>query len=195
MHLAEKSPVKFSLTGNCRCFISVLLIETPDICQAKYGYVLETLLAAEQISEGFVEEAKQEFPKFLRVCKENRQDFLNFGSDNDCLDAFYWSHIKNMKSVEKVAEVLTIILTLSHGQASVEYGFSVNKSFLVENLSAKSLISQRIVYNHMNFHNLTTENFIINLALCKSIRNARNEYEKYLEEKRKEKLHSEKDLK
>ena len=100
-----------------------------------------------------------------------------------------------MKSIEKVAEVLKIVLTLSHGQASVERGFSVNKSLLVENLSAKSLISQRIVYDHMNFHNLTPENFIINPALRKSVRNARNEYEKYLEEKRKEKLHSEKDLK
>ena len=181
MHLAEKSPVKFSLTRNCKCFIPALLIET--------------LLAAEQISEGFVEEAKQEFPKFLKVCKENRQDFLNFDSDNDRLDTFYWSHIENMKSIEKVAEVLKIVLTLSHGQASGECGFSANKSLLVENLSAKSLISQRTVYDHMNFHNLTPENVIINPALRKSVRNARNEYEKYLEEKRKEKLHSEKDLK
>ena len=100
-----------------------------------------------------------------------------------------------MKSIEKVAKVLKIFLTLSHRQASAECGFSVNKSLLVEPLSAKSLISQRIVYDHMNFHNLTPENFIINPTLCKNVRNARNEYEKYLEEKRKEKLHSEKDLK
>ena len=90
---------------------------------------------------------------------------------------------------------LKIVLTLSHGQASVERGFSVNKSLLLENLSAEGLISRRIVYDHMNFHNLTPENFIINPALRKSVRNARNEYEKYLEEKRKEKLHFEKDLK
>ena len=193
--LPEKSPVKFSLTRNCRCFIPALSIETPDVCQARYGHVLENILAAEQISEGFIEEAKQEFAKFLRVCKESRQDFLNVDSDNDRLGTFYRSHIKNMKSIEKVAEALKIVLTLSHRQASVECGFSVNKSLLVEPLSAKSLISQRIVYDHMNFHNLTPENFIINPTLCKSVRNARNEDEKYLEEKRKEKLHSEKDLK
>ena len=63
VHLAEKSPVKFSLTRSCRCFIPALLIETPDVFQARYGHVLENLLAAEQISEGFVEEAKQEFAK------------------------------------------------------------------------------------------------------------------------------------
>ena len=134
MHLAEKSPVKFSLTRNCRCFIPALLIETPDVCQ-------------------------------------------------------------NMKSIEKVAEVLKIVLSLSHGQASVGRDFSVSKSLLVENLSAKSLISQHLVYDHMNFHNLTPENFIINPALRKRVRNASSEYEKYVEEKRKVKLHSDKDLK
>ena len=107
-----------------------MLIETPDVCQARCGHVLENLLAAEQISEGFVEEAKQEFPKFLRVCRENRQDFLNFDSDSDRLDTFYWSHIENMKSIEKVAKVLKKILTLSNWQASVERGFSVNKCLL-----------------------------------------------------------------
>ena len=38
--LPEKSPVKFSLTRNCRCFIPALSIETPDVCQARYGHVL-----------------------------------------------------------------------------------------------------------------------------------------------------------
>ena len=47
VHLAEKSPVKFSFTRNCRCFIAALLIETPDVCQARYGHVLENLLATE----------------------------------------------------------------------------------------------------------------------------------------------------
>ena len=100
-----------------------------------------------------------------------------------------------MKSIEKVAEVLKIVLSLSHGQASVGRDFSVSKSLLVENLSAKSLISQHLVYDHMNFHNLTPENFIINPALRKRVRNASSEYEKYVEEKRKVKLHSDKDLK
>ena len=111
-------------------------------------------------------------------------DFLNFDLDNDRLDTFYWSHIENMKSTQKVAKVLKIALTLSHRQASVERDFSVEKSLLVEKLSAKSLISQRIVYDHMN---VTPENFIINPALCKSVRNARNEYEKYILKKNEKK--------
>ena len=38
-----------------------------------------------------------------------------------------------------------LLLLLSHGQASVERGFSVNKEVMVQNLAEQSLISQRII--------------------------------------------------
>ena len=38
-----------------------------------------------------------------------------------------------------------LVLTLSHGQAGVERGFSVNKDILVENMQELSLFSQRQV--------------------------------------------------
>ncbi len=40
-----------------------------------------------------------------------------------------------------------MLLVLSHGQATVESGFSVNEDMLVENLKEHSLIAQRIVYD------------------------------------------------
>lgn len=43
-------------------------------------------------------------------------------------------------------------LSLSHGNASVESGFSVNEDLLVENLQESSLINQRIVYDAIKFH-------------------------------------------
>ncbi|KAG0423629.1 hypothetical protein HPB47_000599, partial [Ixodes persulcatus] len=40
-----------------------------------------------------------------------------------------------------------LILSLSHGNASVERGFSINKDCLVENQKEQSLVAQRIVYD------------------------------------------------
>ncbi|KAH9372242.1 hypothetical protein HPB48_003449 [Haemaphysalis longicornis] len=40
-----------------------------------------------------------------------------------------------------------IILSLSHGNASVERGFSINKDCLVENQKEQSLVAQRIVFD------------------------------------------------
>lgn len=65
--------------------------------------------------------------------------------------------MEGTSSFKNLAEVLKIIITLSHGQASVERGFSVNKSLLVENLAPKSLIAQRIVYDHMKVSNVSAE--------------------------------------
>ena len=156
-HLGEKSPIKQSLTRNARCFIPSLLIENPEVCTKRFKRVLENLVSTKQIADRFAEEASQQFPKFLNVAKENGQEFQEFdpSSKDHRLDTFYWKHIEGVKSVEKVAEVLKIILTVSHGQASVERGFSVNSSLLVENLSAKSLIlnaSFMIIWQKINHH-------------------------------------------
>ena len=42
---------------------------------------------------------------------------------------------------------MRLILTLSHGNASVESGFSVNADMLVENLQEESLIKQGTLYD------------------------------------------------
>ena len=140
-HLLEMSLIKFMLVRNSRCFIPALLIESPESSEARFVRVLENLVSSQHCI----------------IAKENGDDFLQFDPANDRLDVFYWKHINDIKSVEKLAEVLKIILTLSHGQAAVERGFSVNSSVLVENLSTISLISQRIVHDHLASNNLSSE--------------------------------------
>ncbi|GBN14812.1 hypothetical protein AVEN_115745-1 [Araneus ventricosus] len=49
----------------------------------------------------------------------------------------------------KLWSVFKIIFILSHGEASVERGFSINKNIEVENLNRGSYGSQRIVYDHV----------------------------------------------
>jgi hypothetical protein len=43
--------------------------------------------------------------------------------------------------------VIRLILTLSHGNATVESGFSINKAVLVENMLEELVIAQRVVYD------------------------------------------------
>ena len=42
-----------------------------------------------------------------------------------------------------------MLMILSHGQATVEKGFSVNGKLLFENLHVECLIVQRHIHNHM----------------------------------------------
>ena len=122
-HLDEKS----------RCFIPSLLVENPESSEARLFHVLENLVTAKQITDGFAEQVKQQFPKFLEISKENKQSFAEFdhSKEGHRLDTFYWKHIEGVNSVEKVAEVLKIILTLSHGKASVERAFPLTSYYLL----------------------------------------------------------------
>ena len=98
-------------------------------------------------------------------------------------------------SLKKLAEVLKIILALSHGQASVESGFSVNKSFLVENLATKSLIPQMIVYEHMKVNNVSAKNVEIYPTLSRSVKHARHRYSIYMEQQKKNEVQNDRSLK
>ena len=51
--------------------------------------------------------------------------------------------------------ILKTILTLSHGNTSVERGFSINKNLVDVNTSQESIIAQHLVKDHMIANNLT----------------------------------------
>jgi len=44
-------------------------------------------------------------------------------------------------------EVFQIIFTLSHDQATLERGFSINNELMVENMKEESLTASRFVYD------------------------------------------------
>ena len=46
-------------------------------------------------------------------------------------------------------EVVIMVLVLSHGQAAVERGFSVNKEIEVENMKQQTLIAHRVICDHV----------------------------------------------
>jgi len=54
--------------------------------------------------------------------------------------------MKNAKCA-KLWEIFRITFTLSHGQAAVERGFSINNELMVENTKEESLIAGRFVYD------------------------------------------------
>ena len=74
------------------------------------------------------------------------------------------------------------LLLLSHGQASVERGFSINKEIEVENLAEESVVAQRVICDTVmslgGIHNVD-----ISKSLLASAAAARQQYINHLEEK------------
>ena len=67
------------------------------------------------------------------------------------LDEFYFNRLDNQREYAELWRVIKLILILSHGNAAVESGFSVNGDMLVENLHESSLVAQRTVFDSISY--------------------------------------------
>lgn len=82
-------------------------------------------------------------------------------------------------------EVVKVLLVMSHGQASVERGFSVNKEVEVENLKEWSLVVQRLIIDHIRAVG-GVRKVQITKELLISAAGARQKYCAYLDEQKRE---------
>ena len=69
-------------------------------------------------------------------------EFKDYDPNNDRLDSFLYLHMGPKRSYQSLWKVVADLLILSHGQASAERGYSINKQLEVENLQERSFISQ-----------------------------------------------------
>ena len=87
------------------------------------------------------------------VFRKERRDFLVptvakiFDWNKERLDVFYHKATGSKEEFKEIWSVFPIVFILSHGNARVESGFSVNADMLVENLKKESLIARRKVYD------------------------------------------------
>ena len=73
---------------------------------------------------------------------------------------------------------------MSPGQPLIQKGFSINKEHLVENPQIESLISLRIVNDHMLTYNLTSSNIQISKEILENMKASNRCYKNKLQERR-----------
>lgn len=85
----------------------------------------------------------------------------------------------NNDTFKKLFSVVKMLLVLSHGQTTLERGFSANKELECVNMSEKSLVSKRIICDEVKSKGGVLIILIIKeLLMCAA--SARNKYEMYL---------------
>jgi len=68
-----------------------------------------------------------------------------------------------------------MLLVLSHGQATAERGFSINKEVIVENKHVESLVARRVIKDHIQVVKGVV-NVDITRSMIVSVRGARARY-------------------
>ena len=84
----------------------------------------------------------------------------------------------------ELAAIVKIILTLSHGQASVERGFNDNNIVLKDNHKSDSVVACRFIKNYLSEGGLKPHTVPINTQIIRSVKGAWRRYNEYLEEER-----------
>ena len=123
------------------------LVSDSAEAHVKFKRLLQILLNGKWCSAEACNEICMQFKGFVLEMKQNHlAEFLSFNMNTDRLDEFYWNYMKDAKH-PKVWEVFRFIFTLSHDQAAVKRGFSINSELLVENLQEKTLVASRFGYS------------------------------------------------
>ena len=89
--------------------------------------------------------------QFRSFCADNaaNPDLLSFILGSSSLDVVLHSAMANKVEYEHLWSLSRKIQLLSHGQASVERGFSVNKEIMLENMLEHTLKAQRTISDHI----------------------------------------------
>ena len=149
----------------------------------KFQGLLERLCKLKWLTADEADDAKQQFDEFVDTeYPKHREKFASVDKLSDAVNVFLSNFVHKIPKYKVFWKVGCSIFVLSHGQSAVERGFSINKELLVENLQEKSLVSQRMVYDHTNSNKINIHEYKLPSDLLKSCKLSNRRYNAALEE-------------
>ena len=120
------------------------MVNNTEGSKQHFKLLVTELYEKNQLPPSIADNAIDEFSIFISA---QQAKLNNFRAKHNRLDTFFAEAVASDDQYRHLWIVIKMALILSHGNASVESGFSVNKHFLIENLHEQSLIAQRLVYD------------------------------------------------
>lgn len=183
LKLLVKSPIKYKMVKGISFCDPSIIVSSVKVANFRFKTTLEIFVENHWVSGIVGDKLEREF-SILCSNKSFIERSKQFSRNEVRLDSF-WTNIGivfNLSSA--MMNVLKKVLIFSHGNASVERGFSVNKECLITNLKEESLIAQRHVWSAINKVR-GISNIIISKKFILDVRNARQYYEDALKMKKK----------
>jgi hypothetical protein len=187
-----KCPVKSALVRSLDWLNPQTIITTDakERCDAEQMLLktLDIMSSHKRIKPSDCDIVKKEFRKFCdSVLASSHSDKKKFNmfNKNDAqhrVDTLYSEYMA--PKFPALWSIVQQLLLLSHGQASVERGFSVHKQTTVENISKKGLKARRLVIQAVRDAG-GAEHIDISKEMLSYCSQVRNKYKKYREEQRK----------
>lgn len=138
----EKSPLQFTLAKNASCLDPQLLVKNKALCVNKMECILRSFVNKRGLKDIECDLILKEFSSFIDSAVVSGS-LSSFDKHKDRLDTFYYDCLSGKREYKKLWPIVQDILLLSHGQASVERGFSINKEMENPSLNQRTLIAKR----------------------------------------------------
>lgn len=190
--LMEKSPVKYNLVQHLSWLQPQIMISKDEKTRKRAAEdldnTLKTLCDAGRVKS---ENCDHIIGQYSKICEhllrvDDNSDFRNFDHkiESHRIDVLFHRNMDKSEFTE-LWKVVKMILLLSHGQATVERGFSVNKETTADNMKKESLVSRRLVVQAVRAAGGVTSVLVTKELLCYAS-SACSKYHDHLDQQRKE---------
>ncbi|KAH8022458.1 hypothetical protein HPB51_024557 [Rhipicephalus microplus] len=182
--IIERSPLKYKLTRGASCLNPAVCAASVEAGQKQLNIALEVLIEHGRLTGLQGERASR---SYVQVCSNSTAQvrLRKFDRARERLEKL-WVELC-ASSHEELLLFVKIVLCLSHGNSSVERGFSVNKECLVENMKEESLVAQRLVYDEVSAAGGVAEVDVTD-KMIDMVRSSNIKWKEDLERKKKERL-------
>lgn len=180
--LLAKAPVKHTLVRCLQCFDPRHMAKSKEQCVRQMMIVLRSFVEAKHLNNTVCDDVMREFREFCDLANLQTK-FRDFDPKAERVDTLLYETMGTNPSFSRLWDVVKVVLVLSHGQASVERGFSINKELIVENQKELSLVAQRLIVDHVRSVG-GVSNVAITKELLLSAGGARQRYHRYLDEQK-----------
>lgn len=170
--LLEKCPIKYPIVRSMRCLDPQVLAGSVSSSVKLFGRLLNCLINAERVNEMDADSLKRDYQLFVtETVHGNPETLLQFKNYDQVkskrLDSLLASVMRPLSNLRKLWQLVQCLLVLSHGQASVERGFSVNKELMSYNFKERSVVALRTIYGHIQ-----KCGGVLNVTIDQDLRNA-----------------------
>ncbi|KAK2155888.1 hypothetical protein LSH36_228g03003 [Paralvinella palmiformis] len=183
-----KSAVKYRLARNMACLDPKLMVSDQEHSKSKCKRLLEELVTLNRVDGDDVDMLVASYKELLHDVAgcELKSMFKDFKVEDDRVDMLLYECMGRNKKFEKLWRVVRKVLLVSHGQASVERGFSLNRQIEKDNMSKRMIVALRQIIDYFVLVGgmLKVE---ITKELLSSASSSRYRYHQYLEEDKRKK--------
>ena len=181
--IMQRVPLKSSVLKNSSCFAPELLLKYPEKCKRRLTKLIDHCIQLGKIDSSAADQILVEFK--TSVVKNPK--LKSFDIKKHRLDEFYFNEIHAEALCPTLAKLLKMIFVISHGQGSVERGFSHNKTVLQTNIGEISVISKRLVKDYLISKNVLPHQVEVTKEMRTCVSGARQRWQMYLEQNKKDK--------